>query len=277
MQQLRRANLKMWDFLSKLPSAWSFSLIILLLIALVTIALKGSLKAKFGDKEIDVGGGKHPDDTKVKKPPTSLLSNTALLSIQKRTCGDCILILMGEREKSEFQMRKERDKTLKNQMVFAEQKLIEIQTELMAQWGATVQESIKDKTSIIDETVQVKLINGILKDALLRLKDEIRRSFKDNGFCEFTATEFSEYVKDRIRTLSAMFTQHIRTSYPSHGGGVECNAILEVLDERNPFFSVTVFDIYSHARDIKIEIDSKIESIKNNFIDWVDKFTNKES
>ncbi|MBD3170989.1 hypothetical protein GF326_00815, partial [Candidatus Bathyarchaeota archaeon] len=44
----------------------------------------------------------------------------------KRTCGDCVLILLGIREKYEYKSRELDTSLLRNQMKFAEQKIQEI-------------------------------------------------------------------------------------------------------------------------------------------------------
>jgi hypothetical protein len=252
----------MWDFLSNIPNGWAIVILILGILATVIIALRGKLKAKFGDKEIDIGTEK---TFPIPPPPVTG-------SFLKRTCGDCVLILMGEREKFELQIRKERDRILKTQMVYAEQKLTEIQTLLINYWIEAIHNSVKNKITTVDESVQYKLIYGLLKDTMIGIKDEIRRSFKDNGFSDIDSSDFSEYVKDRIHVILSMLNQHIRNIYPDRGGVLEVGEILYIIEKQNPYISNIINDVYYHAKDIKIEIDGKLEVIKNSFGKWIDSF-----
>jgi len=259
----------MWEFFSKqldrFSEPLSYSIIVLSIIALVIIALKGTIKAKFGDKAIAVGGGAN-DDTK--KIPASARDTVSLI---KRKCSDCVLMLIGEREKTEVSMRKESDKILKTQMVFVEQKLIEIQTKLMALLSSEIRDSTKSGKEI-DEVIQYKLLYGLLKDALVSIKDEMRRSFKDNGFYELNGTDFSAYVKNQQRTVISLLTQHIQNIYPDRIGVLSIMRITGVFDEHSYEISAIISDMYNRARDVKLEAEEKIDGIKQQFGDWVDKF-----
>lgn len=243
----------MKEYIFSLHPVVFITIVIIALIAIVIIMLKGKIKAKFGDKIIDIGG----DDPE--PPPTASIK-------QKRSCGDCVLLLMGEREKFEFKIRKETNKIMKNQMTFVEQKLIEIQTALLDDITCIIN---KDT---IDESVQYKLIYGLLKDSLHNIKDEIRRSFKDNGFCDLGVSEFSSYLKDRTQILNSMLVQYIRNMYPDRGGVLEASKIINVIEQRKNFLSGLVNDLYMYAREVKLETDKKVNILQEQFIKWVDKF-----
>lgn len=236
-----------------------YTLVIIIIIAIVIIALRGKIRAKFGNKTIDIGkeDGEEERYTNNKLPPTNL--------IVKRSCGDCILLLMGEREKFEFNVRKESNKILKMQMTFAEQKLDNIHTFLLDSFSG-----IKDTE--VSGTIQYKLLYGLLKDVLLKIKDEIRRSFKDNGFPEISAPEFSIYLKGRGALITSTITQYIRNMYPDKAGVLEPNKIIKTLENKNPTIVDTINDIYTNARDIKIEADLKIKEMQDQFVKWVDNF-----
>lgn len=246
----------MREYLLNLPLPIFVTLAVLLIIAVVIIALRGRISAKFGNKVINIGGRDEPE---IAPSPTVIIK-------QKRSCGDCILLLMGEREKFEFKIRKETDKIMKTQMTFVEQKLIEIQILLLDNIATKIS---KDS---IDESVQYKLIYGLLRDALHNIKDEIRRSFKDNGFWELDASDFSIYLRDRAQILSSMLIQYIRNIYPDRRGILEMPKIIKIIEEKSSILSDLIHDLYMYSREVKIETDKKIKNIEEEFVKWIDNF-----
>ena len=236
--------------------------IIVFMIAVVIIAIKGKFVAKIGTKIFKIG--KNPD---IEKEQIYTSSSPSTLNVRKRSCGDCVLVLMAEREKKEIQMRRESDKNLKIQMIFVEQKLIEIQTKIAEEFN-----SLMDQSVSIDKSIQYKLFYGLFKDAFIHIKDEIRRSFKDNGFYEMSESDFSWYIKDRIQVIMSMLTQYFRNFYPNNDEIIELNKIIGIFEKEKPFLSDTISNLYCYAREVKIEFNQKIESIKKSFSNWVDNF-----
>jgi hypothetical protein len=256
----------MWEFLKSLPVGWAITILILGILAIIIVSLWGKLKAKFGKEEISLGGGKEDSPKSEKQKESSAHA-------PKRSCGDCVLILMGEREKYELQFRKEHDRILKTQMVFVEQKLIELQTLLINSWNEDIHISTKNGATTVDESVQHKLVYGLLKDALIGLKDEIRRSLKDNGFYDLNSSEFSDYVKERIRVIVSMLVVHIQNIYPDRGGVLEITDIIGGIQKNTYNISNLISDAYYHAKDMKMDADNRIENLTKDFGQWVDKFT----
>lgn len=232
----------------------------IIVIAIIIIAIKGRFIAKIGTKIFKIGKFSEPKNTTCSPtpPPT--------VTVMKRSCGDCVLLLMAEREKKEILMRRESEKVLKTQMTFVEQKLIEIQTKMCEKFNNLI-----DQSSSIDKSVQYKLFYGLFKDALIHIKDEIRRSFKDNGFYEMSGSDFSWYIKDRIQVLTSMLTQYMRNFYPNSNEITELNKIINLIKE-NTFLSDIINNFYCYAQEVKTESDKKIEVIKQSFSEWVNDF-----
>ncbi len=242
-------------------------IIVFIIVAILIIVLRGkSIIAKFGNKSIKIGGTE--EERALLEPPQTTIM------VQKRTCGDCILLLMGEREKFELKMRRETNKVLKTQMTFAEQKIMEIQSRILTNMTEAVHDSIENKDTNVEESVQYKLIYGLIKDALLHIKDEVRRSYKDNGFYEINGSEFSWYVKERTQTITSMLNQYIRNIYPDRGGVLKLHKVLKVIEKESTFLSGIINDIYSYAREVRLECDTKVEDIRAQFGQWVDDFIN---
>ena len=241
-------------------------------VVITIIALRGKLGIKIGNKSINLGGSEEQKKNTQKNNDPIPLPVTVNMT-QKRSCGDCVLLLMGEREKYEFKIRRERDKIMKVQMTFAEQKLIEIQTKISNNVSIMIHESIKDKITTVEESVQYILVYCLLKDSLLLIKDEIRRSFKDNGFFNLSGSEFSWYVKERTQAISSMLTQYMRNIYPDRGGVLQLQKILRSMEEEATFLSGIINDIYSYASEVRIETDERVKKMQEEFGAWVDKFT----
>jgi len=253
----------MKEYFVGLPHPIFIVLVITVLIALVIIAIKGRITAKFGNKTFNIGGGIDDEDYEENKLPS-----TVILS-QKRSCGDCVLLLMGEREKLEFKVRSKINKVMKTQMTFVEQKLIEIQTTLL---NAVSKKIVKEST--IDESVHYKLIYGLFKDSLHNIKDEIRRSFKDNGFWDMDVSNFSNYLKDRTLVLNSMFIQYVQNMYPDRGGVMETDTLIEIIESKSALLTSLIHDLYMYSRDVKIETDKEVREAQRVFTEWIDKFIN---
>jgi len=257
-----------------MPSELSFVIIILAIISIVIITLRGKIKANIGDKAIDIGG-KEQDS---KENPISIKApseTTILVQSNKRSCGDCVLILIGEREKYELNFTKERDRILKTQMVFAEQKLIEIQTKLINGIQAEIRKFIKQNNgSSIDESIQYKLIYGLMKDVFIGLKDEFRRSFKENGFYKCTGSDFSAYIKNQVHKIISIMEVYVHNIYPEKKGLLEAQCLIKIFEDNILDISGILNDVYVYARDTKLETEDRIENLSVEFGKWVDTFIN---
>jgi len=254
----------MWNFLSSLPHYLSITVIVLSIIAIVIISLRGHLKAVFGKKSVELGSD-NSESFQVKPPPATVI-------IQKRNCVDCIIMLMAEREKFEFNIRQESERVLKTQMNFVEQKLIEIQNSFMGVVTDIANSFTIKNSNAIDKNIQYKLIYGLFKDALVSIKDEIRRSFKNNGFYSLSGSEFINYIKDQANVITSMLNQHINNIYPNKPGLIDVDELSGILKNQNNFLSTILDDIYIHAREIKLETDSNIKDIQQQFGRWIDEF-----
>jgi len=254
----------MWEFLKSLPVVFSFTIILLAIIAVVIVSIIGRFKAKIGDKTVIIGDDKSDDTcdtTTIPKPARTTIT-------AKRGCGDCILVIMAEREKYELKFRGEKDRVLKTQMVFAEHKIIEIQTLLMK----NLLEKISAATRAYDESVQYKLILGIIKDAFVTVKNELRRSFKDNGFHDLYGSELSVYTKNETNGLINIIIQHVQNIYPDNDNILEISEIIKTTIAIKSDIEPIVHDIYTNAKDTKEDVWERIVDIQKQFCDWVDNF-----
>ncbi len=191
------------------------------------------------------------------------------------SCGNCILILMGKREQLEEKKaalaREAQEKTvkvnsiLKKQMNFTEQKLVEIQSHYLSNYSKTLSEKNADNT---DENIkQYRLFYGLLRDGLVLVKDELRRSFKENGFYEIGGNEFANNIKDRALLLTSIYKQHIINLYPSSNMEITLQDVQNETDDYYDKFENIVFEIYVNAKEVFVDSEEKNTKIKNDLAD----------
>jgi len=125
------------------------------------------------------------------------------------------------------------------------------------------------------ETLQYRMFWGLSNDAVnVRMKDEIRRSFKENGFCEFSDSDFSQYVKNQSRNLLGVLKNHIINLYPSSNRSLKVSMedILDQIDENERDFISIFFDIYMEAKKCKKYEKEKCEEIDQKFTKEIENF-----
>ena len=273
----------MWEYLRGLPELFSFIIIILGLTAIVIISLKGTAAIRWGKNLIGLGGGakesgysteNHPThETEIEQPPSP--TATAILRLPKRGCGDCILIIMSEREKYGLKMSNVHDKILRNQMNFFEQKSVEIQ-ELTEKIFCDLMESTRKQTVITasgkNVEIEYKFFTELLKDALILVKNEIRRSYKENGYFEMSDSDFSIYIKDKNRLIINLIVQHVKSMYPSQGMTVTAYDFQSGLLFMMPQLHEILRECFEYAKDVTAEADRLVVGYQAEFSSWADKF-----
>lgn len=200
---------------------------------------------------------------------------------RKRSCIDCLTIMTGKRNKFDFiikkiykQQEKIENKILKEQMNFAEQKLVELETLFIDFYNDFI---YNEKLSNIIQlgTLQYRMFSGLIRDALwLRIRDEIRRSFKENGYYEISGQEFSIYTKNQFNIIFSMLKQHIISLYPPTTDKiiVPVDKVLDFMKTINPKIEDKVFEIYIEAKKVKCEADKKIVEMEKQINEWGKKF-----
>lgn len=146
------------------------------------------------------------------KPKIDLSKKSLSFRENKRSCGDCIQILQGMRTSFELAYNLKLNSILRLQMVYVEQKLEEI--------------AIIIKYPVHDS-----------------IKNEIRRSFKENGFCELTEEQYTRYLDSRYDYFNT------------------------ALNNNSEEIKTIVKDIYDHAKEVKLRIEAEIKDLEDKFSD----------
>jgi len=193
---------------------------------------------------------------------------------KKRTCGDCVLILFGIREKYDYQIRKLEHDLLKKQMTFTEQKLQEVIFYLAQSFNEDIK-ILGDDFKNYQKIRESALYCEALKNSLLLVKDELRRSFKDNGFLDLSETEFRQYIKNKVDTMITISRAYLKQHY------AETEETIVTLDHRfkkiDSFHKSKIEDvasqIFTKAKDIvriienkKLELDESLKSEIDAFV-----------
>jgi hypothetical protein len=196
----------MWQYLSGVHPLLPYSLTLIAVIAVVIIALKGKLLIKIGKNTIGIGSTNEPLCENSNSQSSPLL--------KKRTCADCAQIMINEYENNSFSRKEREDKILTYRMNYSEEKLIEFESDILNIFEGHLEEA---KNDFKVETIEVdsKLFYGLFKDAMSQMKKEIRRSFKENGFCELSDLDFNNYVKDKSKVLLSVLLRHLNNIYPT--------------------------------------------------------------
>lgn len=207
-----------------------------------------------------------------------------LFSFKKKRnidCKDCITIIIGHREKLEskrkekfYQIELLENSVLKSQMNFVEQKIIDLESMFINFYNERIRLS-KNKLIYGNETIQYRMFWGMVRDAFeVKFKDQIRKSFKENGFYNISGNEFAAFVKDKHKATISMFTQHIINLYPSPSTDmiVSMEDVLTFIDNINPKFEDRIFEIYIEAKKIKKNVDDKINEVIEKFDKYEEDF-----
>ena len=191
----------------------------------------------------------------------------------KRTCGDCVLILFGIREKYEYQSKHIDNNLLRMQMKFAEQKIQEAIFFLSQSFSDDIK-VMGDGVEHDRKVTQAALYCEALKNGILSAKDEIRRSIKENGFENLSENEYSHYVKDKTRTIITIIRSYLNQYSVQHDKTiVNLKERFKRMDGYHiQKFESWVFDIFSNAKDLALDSRKRRVQIQENLKLEIDNF-----
>lgn len=232
----------MFTWLGSLPPILQVFIIFAGFLVIIILAFLGKVNIKLGKYNFNFG--------KAFKP----ISKT-------RNCDDCRKLVMIRTMKYDQDVRLVKDDILRNQMNYAEQKLHEIYFMLTTSYRNDMIYFRKPNEEIdFDrENKEFLLYQEILSSALIAVKGEIRRSFKENGFVELSNQEFSDYVKGKTKLLINIGREYVRSRYPFNTMIVPLEWRFSRIPEQQ--IEAAVFDLFSKAKAIKLCADEKIEQL----------------
>jgi len=131
----------------------------------------------------------------------------------------------------------------------------------------------------VSETLQYRMFWGLTNDAInIVMKDEIRRSFKENGFENLSGNDFSKYVKNQSETLLSAIKNHIINLYPPDHRKlkVSMEETVDYVKNTSSKIEDIIFEMYIEAKNIKKHDIEELEKIDAKFGKEIDSFSKKE-
>jgi hypothetical protein len=129
-------------------------------------------------------------------------------------------------------------------------------------------------------TLQYRVFWGLSNDALnIQMKDEIRRSIKENGFYELNSNDYTQYVKNQTKVLISIFRKHIINLYPPDENRIIISMadVLQYIDEKEGIFEDVFLEIYNEAKKIKNQDDEYINDIDDKFEKEIIEYTTSQN
>lgn len=253
----------MWIYLSKLPPLFWYFLIVTTLVAVVIISIKGKLIVKWGKTAIGIGGS--PDNPlPIKSAPITSLTE------KKRACSDCLSIITNEYDKYKLTKLLREEKILTQRMNYTEEKLIEIENDITALFEKRIDIHVDEHETYL--VIESKMFYGILREALYVVKKEIRKSCKENGFCELSDIEFAHYTHEKAKVLQSILIRELKLIYPT-GTLVPIDYIISDIESKYDTFHEYTSSIFTYAKQViieeekeQIELEAKYQTWASNFV-----------
>jgi len=135
-------------------------------------------------------------------------------------------------------------------------------------------------TNNLSKTFQYRMFWGLSNDVFhIQMKDEIRRSLKENGFDVLSGNDFSQYVKNQSKILIVMLKNHFINLYPPKDKRIiiQIEKILEFVDKKESKIEDIIFEIYIEAKKIKKQDVSAMEEIDKKFEEEIENFIKKKN
>lgn len=256
----------MWEYLSKLHPLLPYSLVVLAIIAVVIIAIKGRLIFKWGKNTLGIG------DTTEKPTPGTVNIPSNSTCAKKRSCSDCYHIITNEYEKYLYIKDLRTDKLLNYRMNYTEEKLIELEDDITKLFEDRMLVHKNEKKSNIN--IESRMFFGLLKEALSVVKREIRRSLKENGFCELSDLEFSNYVTDKSKIVLSTLIKELRIIYPAYDTLVSIDTIIIDIESKVSTIREYLNEIFVYSKQVIEDSEIEIKKSEEKFQLWAKDFIN---
>jgi len=232
----------------QLPLPLQLTIIITVVLVIIGMSLIGKVSIRLGWNKLSFG---RTDNKPGVKAPGS--------------CSDCRKLIMTRTMKFDADINKVRNCVLRDQMNYAEQKLQEMAFQLSSTYREDIVNNRLPGASIdvIRENKEYILYQEALANSLLPIKNEIRRSLKENGFIDMSAPEFTDYIKNKTKLLITMGQEYIRSRYPFE------NMIVKIQDRFNQtpeeMIEGSVNDFYTKAKQMVLDANEKMDEIGEEF------------
>lgn len=240
----------MWEWLAALPMAWQVLLPILVLVVIVIVSIWGNAIFRWGRRSVRFGK-------------------------QSRSCIRCRQLMTTKTYKYKTDRELVRRAILRDQMNYAEMKVHEIFLSLCRSYRETLV-NFRQPESEIDITREHKeylIYQESLANSMIMVKNELRRSFKENGFSEMSAVEYTHYCKEKTKALITLSREYLMGRYPFETMIVPLQYRFEQLhvDE----METVVFNIMDRAKEVYLDAQEKLDKLDKQFDIEMEKLGNE--
>jgi len=150
---------------------------------------------------------------------------------------------------------------------------------LSSKFWKSISAKIVEKMIGSSDVLQYRMFQGLMNDIfLVIIKNEMRRSIKNNGFHDLSDVEFSQYVKNQKVKMMSLLKEHVISLYPSSNSSISMEDILSFINNSIEIeFSNIIYDIYSEAKRLKKLEDELFENIDNKFEKDINEFISQDN
>lgn len=227
----------MWTWLGGLPVGFQIVLPFVGMIIILLIAIFGNAVVKFGKKSIKLG------------------------KTDSNNCSRCRQIVLIKTLKYKTDREMLQQSILRDQMNYAEQKIHEAFLGLCRSFRETLV-SFRKPEKKIDTVLEQKeyiIYQESLGNALNLIQNELRRSFKENGFCEMGPVEYTQYCKEKTKALVTIGREYLMGRYLFENMIIPIHYRFEQLNVEN--IETMAFSIFDRAKEVSIDVNAKIKQL----------------
>jgi hypothetical protein len=265
-----------WEYLYKVHHLLPLFLVTGIVIAIMVIALKGKIVFRWGRNAIGIGKNVNLFRNTSGKPKSNGEGETGEKRVtpKKRSCPDCLLIVTNEYERYEREKYIQENKLLTHRMNYTEEKLIEIQHDLIEifddRMNVFEKEGHKENENRI--IIETKMFFGLLKEALSQAKKEVRRACKEDNFCDLSHSEYINYIENKANVIVSTVVSYLREVYPPYGTLVPIDTIVEDIEGYVEKIQEYAENIFNYAKRLLKDHEEKMNLLENKFNVWSKNF-----
>ncbi len=223
-----------------IPILWQVTMIILAMIFITIIAVYGHIWVGWGKKKIGIGR-----------------ETTA----KERMCMDCSMHHRSTAAKVNFKITRIESSIMKNKMNNAEQELLDLKRNLYTNFSKILKTRKVDniESELKEFNTRIRLV---LNDVV---KDEVRRSIKENGFHQKTGDTFVRYVDGQVKVINDLIEDTLLLYYTN-------DVILEISGATKDKLVKVVKSIYHEAKEIELKATTAIKKCEKEYDDTLNKY-----
>jgi len=199
---------------------------------------------------------------------------TIVFGVQDMSCTKCRQLIMAKTLKYKSDRELIRNSILRDQMNYAEMKLHEIFLARCRAYREHLTQFRKPGAEIDMEREQKEYLiyQEAISNGMTLIKNELRRSFKENGFCNMSPVEYTHYVKEKTKGLITIKREYLMSRYPYDRMIVPLQYSFDQLDTDE--METMVFNLMDRAKEIFLDAEEKLAKLDTEYDKEITKIGN---